>query len=74
MYFNRFDICEAYYCFASDWHGGQWSKEYMIFSRLHHMGFKARQSLSFETLTDNAKQIYLNLVHGSNFNAYLKDM
>jgi hypothetical protein len=28
MYFDRFDICEAYYLAFSHCHGGQWSKEY----------------------------------------------
>ena len=35
MYFDRFDICEAYYCYASDYHEGQFSKIYEIFGRLY---------------------------------------
>ena len=64
-YFDRFDICEAWYAFASDWHGGQWSEEYRIFSRLQAMEFKPAPSIrehGFYALTDNGKEIYNNLV------------
>lgn len=65
MYFDRFDICEAYYLFAAHWHGGQSSKEYRIFGRLDKIKFKARDSLSVETLSDNGLAIYTNLVRKS---------
>ena len=35
MYFDRFDIVEAYWCYFADWHGGQASAEYR---RLSGMG------------------------------------
>jgi hypothetical protein len=60
--FDRFDICEAYYVFASIYHKGQWSKEYTIFSRLEKIKFKPRISLREETLSDNAKDIYNSLI------------
>jgi len=63
MYFDRFDICEAYYCYASDYHEGQWSKIYEIFGRLHELDFNPRMDLSFESLTDNGQSIYQNLVN-----------
>ena len=62
MYWDRFDICEAYYAFAADYHGGQCSPEYAIFGRLHSMGFKAGVFVGYEYLTDNGKEIYDNLV------------
>ena len=62
MGWNRFDICEAWYCFAVDFHGGQWSPEYLIFGRLHDMRFKPALSLKAETLTDNGKEIYYSLI------------
>ena len=57
MYFDRFDICEAYYLALSHCHGGQWSREY---ARLSRMGqyFKPSPMLSVESLSDNARVIY----------------
>lgn len=65
--FDRFDICEAFYAFACNWHGGQWTKEYAIFGRLHRMGFRpsnAIQGKGKKGLTENGQLIYRNLVHG----------
>ena len=61
MNWDRFDICEAYYCFAVDWHGGQTDPIYEIGGRLSRMNFKARRNLCFEDLTENGKQIYAAL-------------
>ena len=68
MYFDKFDICEAWYLYAADYHCGQWSKEYAIFGRLHNIQFKPSPLLSFESLSDNGKEIYNNLVNGSRIN------
>ena len=65
MYFDRFDICEAWYLYASHYHGGQWSKLYSILSyRLPIvLGFKPGAQLDgYMGLTDNGKEIYDNLV------------
>ena len=63
MNWDRFDICEAYYAFATDYHGGQWSPEYAIFGRLHSIGFNpGMMGVSYDDLTDNGKYIYDNLV------------
>jgi hypothetical protein len=59
--FNRFDICEAYYVFASAHHSGQDSKEYEIFSRLEKIKFSPSINLSYESLTDDGQEIYNNL-------------
>ena len=61
-YFDKFDICEAYWCYASDWHSGQWSKIYEIFGRLDRMGFKPSPMLSTDSLEENAREIYDLLV------------
>lgn len=61
MEFNRFDICEAYYVYARDYHGGQGSQEYQWLSRLVLMGFKPTDGLYYESLTDNGKAIYNHL-------------
>lgn len=60
MYFDRFDIVEAYYLYFVDYHGGQWSREYARLSRMTRY-FKPRQSLSYDTLSENAQEIYNSL-------------
>lgn len=66
MYFDRFDIAEAYYLFASHYHGGICSKEYAYFGRLEKIGFKPGICLDYNNLSDNGKEIYNNLAkeHG----------
>lgn len=70
MYFDRFDICEAWDCFSALYHGGQGSRLYSKrFQLAVRIGFNARPSLDLnpENLTENGKAIYDNLV--SRFNA-----
>ena len=62
MYFDKFDICEAYYVYASLYHSGQWSKAYAIFGRLERMKFKPSPMLSEEILTENALEIFNGLI------------
>ena len=63
MYWDRFDICEAYYAFATDYHGGQFSPEYAIFGRLQRMGYRPGfGGVTYDALTENGKAIYDNLV------------
>jgi len=62
MYFDRFDICEAYFMYASLYHKGQWSKEYEIFGKLYNIEFEPSPLLSEETLTENGKEIFNNLI------------
>lgn len=72
-YFDRFDICEAYLVFEWDWHSGGWLRERPSNVRrgqrrgfvgestdvqLHRMGFKSSPLLSYDTLSDNGKEIY----------------
>ena len=61
MYFDRFDICEAYFLYFTEAHEGQTSEKY---SRLYHMlsYFKPSPVLKYETLTENGQAIYDNLV------------
>ena len=60
-YFDRFDICEAYYLFASHYHDGQWSETYKIFGRLNNIQFRPSPMLSLKSLTKNSLRIYANL-------------
>jgi hypothetical protein len=65
--FNRFDIAEAHCLLESDYNVGGWLRERPSNGRrreatavqLHRIGFHARPNLSFDTLSENAKEIYL---------------
>jgi hypothetical protein len=61
MYFNRFDIVEAYYLALCHCHAGQYSRDY---ARLCHIGqyFKPGALFSYESLTDNGRAIYDALI------------
>jgi hypothetical protein len=61
MYFDRFDICEAWYLALSEYHGGQWSSGYRKLSRLTEY-FKPSPILSIDSLSENGYEIYLNAV------------
>ena len=52
MYFDRYDICEAWWLLAHDW------GLYATITRLERMPFKPSPVLSYEYLTDNGKEIY----------------
>jgi len=57
MYFDRFDIAEAWYLALCDCHGGQSSPSYARLSRMSSY-FKPSPLLSIESLTDNGREIY----------------
>jgi len=59
--FDRFDIAEAHYCFAADYHGGQDSDLYRRLCRIldpDRVGLQPHADLCFDTLEDNGKAIY----------------
>jgi hypothetical protein len=62
MYFDRFDVCMAYYLFACDWHSGQGSPEYRILGRLHALGFRPSPILSRRSLSENGRSILAGLI------------
>ena len=65
MYYDRFDIVEAHYAFAIDYHSGQWSELYERQCRISRY-FKPGASWSgYESLTDNGKAIYHQLIEGT---------
>lgn len=70
-YFNRFDICEAYYKYAVHYHTGQFSWQYKILGRLQKIGFKPSYSLKEHDIlgSENSDEIYDNLV-SNNQGAY----
>ncbi len=59
---NRFDICEAWYLFASEWHEGQDSDTYAIFGRLERMRFRPSPMLSTGSLSPNGRLILATLI------------
>jgi hypothetical protein len=62
MYWNRFDIVEAYYLYFCDYHHGQGSIEYKRLSKL--LGyFKPGPMFNYDSLSDNGKEIYHNIVN-----------
>jgi hypothetical protein len=65
MSWNRFDICEAYYLFASEWHEGQGSPTYAIFGRLARLGFRPSPLLSKRSLSPNGRQTLANLIRAA---------
>jgi hypothetical protein len=73
MYWDRFDICEAYAVLEWDYNEGGWLHERPSNVRrgkrrgyvgeatsiqLARIGFKPAPSLSFETLSENGQEIY----------------
>lgn len=63
MYWDRFDICEAYYLFFADYHEGQGSEKYRRLCQLTRPGFFSPSPLlNLEGLNENARAIYDALV------------
>jgi hypothetical protein len=61
MFFDRFDVVQAYYLFFCHYHEGQASDKYRRLSRMTRY-FKPSPLLSVETLTENGRDIYEALV------------
>jgi hypothetical protein len=57
MYFDRYDIAEAWYLALSHCHGGQWSREYARLCKLQR-SFRPSPMLDTDTLTENGREIY----------------
>jgi hypothetical protein len=60
MYFDRFDVVEAWYVWLSHNHDGMFSDRYKRLSKISTY-FDPRPDLEYETLTENGKVIYNNL-------------
>lgn len=65
MEFNRFDVLSAYYLYGMYFHTGQGSKEYAYLGRALNVGFKPGENFGFQSLSDNAKAIYNQLVRNN---------
>ena len=65
MMFDRFDVCDAYYQFARDYHRGQWSSEYAIFGRLDRLRYSPGHTVANcgpSALSPNARLILSGLI------------
>jgi hypothetical protein len=64
MYFDRFDICAAYYWYAIGYSGDYASCEYanLIHRRLDAIPYKPSMSEEYGKLSENAQEIYDALV------------
>ena len=62
MYFDRFDITEAYYMYYVQNHGGQYTHEYERLSRILERWEPRPLLRSEDDLSDNGRVIYDNLV------------
>jgi hypothetical protein len=61
VYFDRFDICEAYLALEIDWNQGGLVDGKSYSSQLISIGFKPSPLFKgYESLTPNGKEIYLN--------------
>ena len=64
---NRFDICEAWYLFAGEWHEGQGSDTYAIFGRLDRIKFRPSPMLSTRSLSPNCRLILAGLIRDASY-------
>ena len=70
MYFDSFDICEAYAVIEWDYNLGGWLHERKSNQRrrestgcqLERLRFRPRPDLSWDTLTENGRAIYRALI------------
>lgn len=60
MYFDRFDICEAWFLYLNETHEGQGSEKYARLSKLLQH-FKPRLDLEYR-LSENGREIYDTLM------------
>ena len=62
MEFNRWDIVEAHYWHAVDYHGGQWSELYAKLCRIGQYYTPGLLHQGYASLTENGQYIYDQLV------------
>jgi hypothetical protein len=68
-HFDRWDVCAAWYCFAVNYHEGQYTKTYRILGRLKRLHVKLPASVvDRQELEANAAEIYLDLAAAQDSN------
>jgi len=65
MNFDRWDICEAWWLYARDYHEGQGSWSHDILGRLYRMGYRPPRDFEVDQLTQNGLDIYERLVRAT---------
>ena len=73
-YYDSFDICEAHWLLECDYNVNGWLRERPSNQRrmeatavqLHRMWFRPAVGLSYETMSDNGREIYDMLVERYN--------
>lgn len=82
MYFDRFDIVDAWYVWLSSHHDGKdyrrsdsrWWSSYSRFSTMEkRLGYRPAPSLSYDTLNENALEIYRNICRRAGWCDCLKE-
>jgi hypothetical protein len=80
--FDRFDICEAYLMLEHDYGSGGWLAERgytpsgqvkQVSSQLRRMGFVTAHTLTYETLSDESREIYHAFVTRHNLPEHVID-
>lgn len=66
MEFDRFDIVSAHYAHAVDYHEGQTSDLYAKQCRISRYFKPGAMWRGYESLSENGKEIYNNLVENAN--------
>ena len=66
MWFDRFDIVEAYYLFFVHYHDGQYSEKYARLSKMSEY-FRPAVNLGVDSLTENGLEIYNNLIEKEHY-------
>lgn len=61
MYWDRWDIVTAYYCYLTEWHGGQGSPEYARLCRMRRYFRPGASWDGYASLTANGEAIYEEL-------------
>ena len=64
-YFDRFDICEAWFLYLAEWHGGQGSPEYHAMATFHRIRFGPATGLDRRSLSENGRDILASLIRRS---------
>lgn len=59
----KMDVCASLYCFARDYHCGQWSNLYSIIGWLYNYGFRPGYNLDVVQEDGIAKMMYDDLVY-----------
>ena len=73
MHFDRFDVCEAAFCFACLYHTGQFSDTYRIFGRLNAIGFRGCSQGDPDRLLENARAWFDRMVEDAGFSPYERE-